>query len=323
MNTVLVTGGTGSIGSAFVKRLLTNGDTVRVFSRDETRQYELALEIGDSPNVRYLVGDVRDKDRLKRAMHGCNLVFHAAALKHVPSCEYNPFEAVETNVRGTQNVIEAATDTGVSKVVLLSTDKAVNPCNVMGCTKLLAEKLITSVNQWTPSPICCAVRFGNVLGSRGSVVPTIIRQIQQGGPVTITDERMVRFVMTIEDGVDLCIMTAKEGQAGQVYVSSMQSVWVRDLAEVLIGEYSSTPKAVQVITGGVRAGEKLDEELLNQDELSRTEHKGTHFVVHAKWDKALPPCPTIQPPDYKSLDSTPMQKSEVLALLYRAGFARP
>lgn len=186
---IIVTGGTGSIGSEIVRRVLQyDPEVVRILSRDESKQFELEQEIGDLENVRFLIGDVRDKDRLNRAFEDVDIVFHAAAMKHVPACEYNPFEAVKTNVVGTQNVIDAALDNGVGKVIAISTDKAASPINTMGATKLLAEKQIIDANFYKGhrKTVFSCVRFGNVMGSRGSVIPLFEKQIKNGGPVTVT-----------------------------------------------------------------------------------------------------------------------------------------
>ena len=203
---VLVTGGTGSIGSEIVRQVLAQSpEVVRIFSRDETKQYYLESILGRRPDLRYLVGDVREKDRLRRALKDIDVVFHTAALKQVPSCEYNPFEAVKTNVFGTQNVIEAALESGVSRVIAVSTDKAINPTSTMGATKLLSERLVATANSWTSDTTFACVRFGNVLNSRGSLVPLAKSQIERGGPVTLTDEGMTRFMMPISEAVKLTL----------------------------------------------------------------------------------------------------------------------
>jgi FlaA1/EpsC-like NDP-sugar epimerase len=239
---VLVTGGTGSIGSQIVRQLFRSSPRVlRVLSRDETKQLELAEDLGrEGPldNVRFLIGDVRDPVRLRRAMEGIEIVFHAAAMKHVPACEYNPFEAIQTNVLGTQNVITAARDAGAARVVAVSTDKATLPENTMGATKLLAERLVSAAHLSSPGQVLCAVRFGNVLGSRGSLVPLVQRQLREGRPVTITHPQMTRFMMTIEDAVSLVLLAGARARGGEVFILKMPALRVLDLIEVLVEEHA-------------------------------------------------------------------------------------
>jgi len=280
--TILVTGGTGSIGSEIVRQLLQhNPKTVRILSRDETAQHELAHElVSKQDRIRFLIGDVRDRQRLRRAMHGVDLVFHAAALKHVPACEYNAFEAVETNVRGTQNIINAALDAGVKKVLLISTDKAVNPVSVMGATKLLAEKLITSANRWASTTQFACVRFGNVTGSRGSLVPTVKRQIARGGPVTVTDPCMTRYCISIECAGKACLEAMRVTGAGDIYVPDMLCLNIMDIIDDAM---VASGKDVPVVTTGIRPGEKLHEELFGPGEEGRSEHFDAGYtLVHGK-----------------------------------------
>jgi len=257
--------------------LLKADARVRIYSRDETAQFEMAQELApEHDRLRYLIGDVRDRQRLKLAMRGVKYVFHAAALKHVPSCEYNAFEAVETNVRGTQNVISTAFESGVKKVLLVSTDKAVNPVSVMGATKLLAEKLIVSANGWSSSTQFACVRFGNVTGSRGSLVPTIERQIAQGGPVTVTDPCMTRYTISIEDAGRACLEAMEVTGAGDIYVPDMLCVNVIDLVGDVILQ---SGKEVAIIHTGIRPGEKLHEELFGPGEVDRKEHFEAGFTL--------------------------------------------
>lgn len=282
---VLVTGGTGSIGSEIVKQLLTMGPTVvRILSRDETRQYEMQQELGERGDARWLIGDVRDEARLKRAMEEIDVVFHAAALKHVASCEYNPFEAVRTNVQGTQNVINAALDAKVRKVIAISTDKAVNPINVMGATKLLAEKLIVTANNRIKDVRFGCVRFGNVLGTRGSLVPTIRKQIEQGGPVTITQPKMTRFMMSLHEAIGLCLEAGEMCEGGEIFILKMPSLLLSDLIEVLIEElaprFGHQPDSVAIQLIGERPGEKMGERLLDDEEAYHTEELEKMLVVH-------------------------------------------
>ena len=236
---VLVTGGSGSIGQKIVKELLNHDvDVVRVLDNNETALFDLEQDLNSS-KIRTLVGDIRDYRRLERAFKDIDIIFHAAAYKHVPLCEYNPLDAVKTNVIGTQNIIDAAITCGVDKVILISTDKAVNPVNVMGATKLLAERLMISSNVYSGrggTKFSC-VRFGNVLNSRGSVIPVFKKQISNGGPVTITDERMTRFIMHIHEAAKLILTAGGLSDGGEIFILKMPSVTVPDLAEAMI-EYS-------------------------------------------------------------------------------------
>ena len=286
---IMVTGGTGSIGSEIVRRVLQyDPKVVRILSRDESKQFELEQEIGDLENVRFLIGDVRDKDRLNRAFEDIDIVFHAAAMKHVPACEYNPFEAVKTNVVGTQNVIDAALDNDVGKVIAISTDKAASPINTMGATKLLAEKLIIDANFYKGhhKTVFSCVRFGNVMGSRGSVIPLFEKQIKNGGPITVTDPEMTRFMMTIPQAVDLVFKATKMAQGGEIFIFKMPVVKLGDLANVMIEHlapgYGYKPEAIQIDTIGIRNGEKMYEHLMNEEEARYAYEAEDMFVVLAK-----------------------------------------
>lgn len=286
---ILVTGGTGSIGSEIVRRVLKyDPEVVRILSRDETKQFELKQELGDLKNIRYLIGDIRDKERLKRAFENIEIVFHAAAMKHVSACEYNPFEAVKTNVVGTQNVIDAALDNEVEKVIAISTDKAASPINTMGATKLLAEKLIIDANFYKGNhkTVFSCVRFGNVMGSRGSVIPLFEKQIQNGGPITITDPDMTRFMMTIPQAVDLVFKATKMANGGEIFIFKMPVVKLGDLAHVMIEylapKYGYTPDSIQIDILGIRNGEKMYEDLMNEEEARYALENEDMFVVIAQ-----------------------------------------
>jgi len=287
---ILVTGGTGSIGSDIVRRILHNEPAVvRVFDNDETALFNLNQELRSYPNTRFLVGDVRDKERLQRAAENVDFVFHAAAFKHVPLCEYNPFEAVKTNVLGTQNVIDVAMQEEVAKLITISTDKAVNPANVMGATKMLAERLTISANYYKGlrQTIFSCIRFGNVLDSRGSVVPLFREQIRSGGPVTITDPDMTRFVMSIPRAVDLVLKAAQIARGGEIFILKMNALRIGDLAGVMIEElapqYGYDPASIRREIVGKRPGEKLYEELLTEDEaLSVSETEDMLVVAPAE-----------------------------------------
>jgi UDP-N-acetylglucosamine 4,6-dehydratase len=271
---VLVTGGTGSFGTTFVDvalRLLQPRRLI-VFSRDELKQSEMAKRFSH-PSLRFFVGDVRDRDRLQRAMHGVDIVIHAAALKQVPACEYNPFEAVKTNVVGANNVIEAAIDQGVERVMALSTDKAVNPVNIYGATKLCAEKLFVQGNSYAGGlkTRMAVVRYGNVVGSRGSVIPIFLEQ-RDNGQLTITDERMTRFWLTLEQGVRFVIGCIERMQGGEIFVPKIPSVRVVDLARAM------APSLRHRVVG-IRPGEKLHEIMCPADDSHLTLEFDDHFVI--------------------------------------------
>jgi UDP-N-acetylglucosamine 4,6-dehydratase len=270
---ILVTGGTGSIGSELVRELLKyEPRVIRILSNDENAQFDMELELAEYDNLRFLVGDVRDKERLKMAAENVDIIFHAAALKHVPLCEYNPFEAIKTNVIGTQNLLEVAIDEEADKVITISTDKAVNPVNVMGATKLLAERLTIAANYYRGlrKTVFSCVRFGNVLGSRGSVVQTFERQVKNGGPVTITNPSMMRFVMRIDEAVQLVLKATKIAAGGEIFIFKMPALQVGTLGEVMIEKlapkYGYDPRSIKTRIIGKRKGEKSYEELLTEDE---------------------------------------------------------
>ncbi len=283
---VLITGGTGSFGRKFVEIMLgeIGPRKVIVFSRDELKQHEMR-ELGfDQPNLRYFIGDVRDRERLVRAMHGVDIVVHAAALKQVPACEYNPMEAVKTNIVGTSNVVEAALDAGVKKVMALSTDKAVNPVNLYGATKLAAEKLTVQSNAYAAGAATrySCVRYGNVVGSRGSVVPVFLKQ-RGTGKLTITDQRMTRFWLSLDQGVHFVIKCLEEMRGGEVFVPRIPSMKVVDLAKAVAPE-------AEISFVGIRPGEKLHEVLISEDEARSTVERDGMFIVkppETLWERAL------------------------------------
>jgi len=283
---ILITGGTGSIGSELVKKVLEfNPKVIRVFSNDENAQFDLEQELKEYGNLRFLVGDVRDKERLKRATEDMDIVFHAAALKHVPSCEYNPFEAIKTNVIGTQNLLEVALDENVQKVITISTDKAANPVNVMGATKLLAERLTIAANYYKGlrRTVFSCVRFGNVLGSRGSVVQLFEKQIQNGGPVTVTDPDMMRFVMSRDRAIELMLKATQMAEGEEIFVFKMPALRVGSLAEVMIEKlapkYGYDPKNIKIEIVGKRPSEKLYEELMTEDEATNAYETEDRFII--------------------------------------------
>ncbi|MEB1806663.1 MAG: polysaccharide biosynthesis protein [Bacillaceae bacterium] len=269
---ILIIGGTGTIGQYLLKELLLHEPkVVRVFSRDEFKQFELQQELFEYKNIRYLIGDIRDEKRVTRAMEDIDYVFHLAAMKHVPACEYNPFEAVKTNVIGTQNVIQAALENGVKKVLFTSTDKAISPVNTYGATKLTAERLISAA-QYQKGPkatIFSSVRFGNVMGSRGSVIPLFKKQIIEQGRVTITDKNMLRYMMTPSQAIQLILKANELAVGGEVFVLKMPVIKLKDLVEVLMEEYSKLyqiSKNVNIEEIGLRPGEKRYEELMTEEE---------------------------------------------------------
>jgi len=281
---ILVTGGTGSIGGSLVRDILNqNPASVRVLSRDEYKQYKLAQSLGHNPRIRFLLGDIRDKERLTLAMESADYVFNAAALKQVPSCEDNPFEAVKTNVIGTQNVIEVAMKLNVEKVVLISTDKVVNPVNTMGTTKLLAEKLMRTAHRYKGSrrTVFSCVRFGNVLGTRGSVLPLFFEQLKQGNPLTLTHPDMTRFLMTMQRAVSLVLKGAELASRGEIFIMKMPSVRMGDLVSVINTEFARVRGllSVPIDVVGVREGEKMHEELLFENERSMCHEMEDMLVV--------------------------------------------
>jgi UDP-N-acetylglucosamine 4,6-dehydratase/5-epimerase len=283
---ILVTGATGSIGSELVRNLLKyDPEVIRVFSNDENAQFILEQELSDYSNLRFFVGDIREKDRLRRAIDDVDIIFHAAALKHVPLCEYNPFEAVKTNVIGTQNLLELAIDEEVERVVTISTDKAVNPVNVMGATKLLAERLTIAANLYkgAKKTVFSSVRFGNVLGSRGSVIPLFKSQIQRGGPITLTDPDMLRFVMDIGRAIELVLKSVKLAKGGEIFIFKMPALRIGDLAEVMIEKLAPKcgfkPESIKIKIVGKRNGEKSYEDLMTEDEALNAYETDDMFVI--------------------------------------------
>ncbi len=272
---VLVTGGTGSFGKKFIEVMLRDyhPEKIIIYSRDELKQHEMRVKGFDHPSLRYFIGDVRDLERMVRAMQGVDIVVHAAALKQVPACEYNPMEAIKTNIMGSSNVIDAALDAGVEKVMALSTDKAVNPINLYGATKLAAEKLFVQSNSYAgnkPTRFACT-RYGNVVGSRGSVVPVFLKQ-RETGVLTVTDERMTRFWLSLDQGVKFVIHCIEQMQGGEVFVPKIPSMNMADLAKAIAPEAK-----VQVV--GIRPGEKLHEVLISEDEARTSVEVADMFVV--------------------------------------------
>jgi len=328
---VLVTGGTGSIGSEIVRQLLEfNPRVIRIYSRDETKQLELQKEIGIKKNVRFLLGDIRDKERLDKAIEDIDFVFHVAALKHVPACEYNPFEAVKTNVLGTQNLIEVALAENVEKFISISTDKAVNPMSTMGATKLLSERLIQSASQYRGKKrtLFSCVRFGNVLASRGSIIPMLLYQIRSGNSITITDKRMTRFLMSIPQAVRLVLKSIELTKGGEIFILKMPTVKIIDLIRVFLEEFNSKNKfrkKIKVIEDKKRPGEKLHEELMTSEEARRAYETEDLLIIppeySTEYDKYINAQP-VRRISYTSKYGPQLKKAEIKELLQNISLSR-
>jgi len=278
--TLLITGGTGSFGNAVLRRFLcTDIKEIRVFSRDEKKQEDMRIKLSN-PKVKFYLGNVRDLDSLLPAMEGVDYVFQAAALKQVPSCEFYPLEAVKTNILGTENVLNAALAKGVEKVIALSTDKAVYPINAMGMSKALMEKLVVAKSRLVDprKTLFCCTRYGNVMASRGSVIPLFIKQIKEGGPLTITDPNMTRFLMSLDDAVDLVLYAYENGQQGDTFVQKAPASTIADLAQAL-KELFSADNEIKII--GTRHGEKLYESLMTREEMAHSDDLGGYYRIPA------------------------------------------
>lgn len=309
---ILITGGTGSIGSKIARNILEyEPKVVRVFSNDEDGLFNLRCELQGHRNVRFLLGDVRDKERLEKAVKGIDIMFHAAALKQVPLCEYNPFEAIKTNVMGTQNVLEVSLNEEVEKVINISTDKAVNPASTMGATKLLAEKLVIDANYYKGlrRTIFSSVRFGNVIGSRGSVIPFFAEQIKGGGPVTITDPRMSRFIMSPSQVIGLLFKATEMTLGGEIFILRVPSLKIGDLVKVMINElapkYGYQASQIELKIIGSRPGEKMHEELMTEEEAKHAQETEEMFIVLPHIDLS-----TCRVEDHTYLGSKPAEVKE-------------
>jgi UDP-glucose 4-epimerase len=280
-STLLITGGTGSFGNAFLKKALIQNDflEIRIFSRDEKKQDDLRKRV-QNPKVKFYIGDVRDSQSLANAVKGVDYVFHAAALKQVPSCEFFPIEAVKTNILGTDNVLSAAEQFDVKKVVILSTDKAAYPINAMGMTKALMEKVMIakSRNLDATKSIFCGTRYGNVMASRGSVIPLFIDQIKNNKPITLTSGLMTRFMMTLDHAVELVLFAFKNGNNGDLFVQKSPAACIKTLAEALKEIYNSSTKVNEI---GIRHGEKMYETLVTKEEMMKAEDLGNYFRISA------------------------------------------
>jgi UDP-N-acetylglucosamine 4,6-dehydratase/5-epimerase len=318
---VLVTGGTGSFGKKFVEVMLRDFHPRKliIFSRDELKQHDMQTSGFDHPSLRYFIGDVRDSQRLERAFDGVTVAVHAAALKQVPACEYNPFEAIQTNIMGGRNVIDAAIDKGVAKVLALSTDKAVNPVNLYGATKLCAEKMFVQANAYAGTQqtrFSCA-RYGNVVGSRGSVIPVFVEQ-RKRGRITITDARMTRFWITLEHGVRFVVSCIEQMHGGEIFVPKIPSMKLADMAHAIAPDCS-------VDYVGIRPGEKLHEVLVSEDEARNTVELEDRYVIqptHPWWkgDNWQNATPLPEGFRYSSDGNAKWLTSAELQALMRAGF---
>ena len=295
--TILITGGTGSFGQAVLHRLLAEDEVARIviYSRDEKKQHDMRLAF-NHPKLQFEIGDVRDARRIMSAMHGVDMVFHAAAMKQVPSCEFFPMEAVQTNILGTNNVIDAAVHHGVGRLVVLSTDKAAYPVNAMGCSKMMMEKLmIARAQAQKPGDptVMCGVRYGNVLYSRGSVVPLFIDQIRRGSPLTVTHPGMTRFLMPLRDAIDLVLHALKHGGNGDLFIRKAPASTIGELAQACLSLFG-VDNPVSII--GIRAGEKMHETLATAEELARAEDQGDYWRI---------PCDTGQKFDKYYVEGSP------------------
>ena len=277
--TLLITGGTGSFGNAVLRRFLdTDVKEIRVFSRDEKKQEDMRIEINNE-NLKFIIGDVRNYDSIRDALTGVDYVFHAAALKQVPSCEFYPMEALRTNVLGTENLMTAAADKGVRRVVLLSTDKAVYPINAMGISKAMAEKVVIAKSRFmNAGTTLCSTRYGNVMASRGSVIPLFVNQIKSGVPLTVTDPNMTRFLMSLEDSVDLVLYAYKNAAQGDIFVQKAPASTLQDLA-IALKELFNASNPIKII--GTRHGEKLYETLVAREEMAKAEDIGGYYRIPA------------------------------------------
>lgn len=324
---ILIIGGTGTIGRGLAKELLTQKpNVIRIFSRDEYKQFVMEKELDHISQFRYFIGDVRDYDRVERAMNDVDIVFNLAAMKHVPSCEYNPTEAIKTNVQGMENVIKAAVYNNVDSVLFTSSDKAINPTNTYGATKLLAEKLVQAANfsKGKVRTRFAAVRFGNVMGSRGSVIPLFKKQILENRNITVTDENMTRFMMTLSQAVSLIMVAAEKCHGGEAFVLKMPVIKLLDLVQVVIEEtcrqYDIDVTSVEIENIGLRAGERKFEELMTYEESQIAYDLGSMYAVipntytdelnvYYKSEKKA------EAGSYNSSDALPIAKEEVRKLL--------
>jgi UDP-glucose 4-epimerase len=314
---VLITGGTGSFGNRILKRMANMGaKEIRVFSRDEKKQYDMKNAYKDMKHVKYFVGDIRDKKRLREVMEGVNIVYQAAALKQVPSCEYCPEEAIKTNILGVMNLIECALDAKVEKVVAISTDKAVKPVNVMGMTKAIQEKIIINANLLpnNKGTLFSCVRYGNVMSSRGSAIPFFRDLIKAGKAITITHPEMTRFMLTLDDAIDLVFYATQNMKGKETFVKKAPSMKIVDLAKLLYKMHHGTDNGFRYETIGMLPGEKIHEILISEEEMRRSSDNGSFFVIKSIFDN---PDKNGSMEEYCSKDVI-TDENEILALIKKA-----
>ncbi len=322
--TLLITGGSGSFGNAVLKEFLNSGiKEIRIFSRDEKKQHDMRTAFNNS-KIKFFIGDVRDIDSISSAMEGVDYVFHAAALKQVPSCEFYPIEAVKTNILGTENVLSKAIENKVNKVICLSTDKAVYPINAMGVSKAMMEKVFVAKSRMSNSTIICGTRYGNVMASRGSVIPHFVSQINQNKDITITDPNMTRFMMTLNDAVKLVLFAFKNGNNGDIFVQKSPSTTIGELADTLKQIYKSN---VEIKTIGIRHAEKMHETLLSREEKIVSEELENYFRIPAdnrdlNYEKYFSQGKGVKNnyEEYNSYNTKRLNKNELLKLLASIGY---
>ena len=320
---LLITGGTGSFGNAVLKKFLNSGiSEIRILSRDEKKQHDMRTYFNNS-KIKFFIGDVRDKASIKSSVQGVDYVFHAAALKQVPSCEFFPIEAVKTNVIGTDNLLSVAIENNVKKVICLSTDKAVYPINAMGVSKAMMEKVFVAKSRTTDSTIICGTRYGNVMASRGSVIPHFYNQIMAGDDITVTDPDMTRFMMTLNDAVDLVLFAFKNGNPGDIFVQKSPSTTIGDLAKTMKKIYKSSSKIVNI---GIRHAEKTHETLLTKEERLVSEELESYFRISSdnrdlNYDKYFfEGKESKELEDYNSFNTDRLSEENLISLLSSIGY---
>ena len=324
-STLLITGGTGSFGNAVLDKFLSSGiEEIRIFSRDEKKQHDMRLEYKSS-KLKFYIGDVRDYNSILEASIGVDFIFHSAALKQVPSCEFYPIQAFKTNVLGTENVLNAAIAKKVKKVICLSTDKAVYPINAMGVSKAMMEKIFVAKSRTTNSTIICGTRYGNVMASRGSVIPHFYDQIKEDKDITVTDPKMTRFMMTLNDAVDLVLFAFQEGNPGDIFVQKSPSTTVGELAKTMKKIYNSS---VEIKTIGIRHAEKIHETLLSREERMGSEDLGNYFRIpsdnrdlnYNKFFSEGNESKNIQE-EYNSFNTNHLSEAQLIKLLASVGYS--
>ena len=323
--TLLITGGTGSFGNAVLNKFLDSEiSEIRIFSRDEKKQHDMRVEY-NNPKLKFHLGDVRDYQSILEATRGVDYIFHSAALKQVPSCEFYPIQAVQTNVLGTENVLNAAIANEVKKVICLSTDKAVYPINAMGVSKAMMEKVFVAKSRTTDSTVICGTRYGNVMASRGSVIPHFYQQIKEGNDITVTDPSMTRFMMTLEDAVDLVLFAFQNGRAGDIFVQKSPATTIGELAQAMKKLYHSSVKIQNI---GIRHAEKIHETLLSKEERMGAEDLGNYFRVPAdnrdlNYNKYFSEGNegNIKLEEYNSYNTNRLSEDELIQLLASIGYS--